>query len=431
MKRIYTPTKRKSILILGDDPVVASVYQHKLEKERYDVEIACDIRHVLRMLDLERIDLMILDLSLSDMNGVGVLDTIYSQSLAQQSPIIVLSNGYLSASSQAASQIGAIRRVRRSDCTPNQMSAIVREVFAAGALPTIVTPSLAAASTTAVTPPVAESSGIRSAESTGLEIEYQASLVADFHAHAPQMLGRLRLAHQVLNKKQKEDLRLVELLEMYQQARWLAGAAAIAGFRKVAQLASALEALFFQLHGKPASITPSAIRTGGQSVDLLERLCDPATDPDSKISISPAILVVDDEVISRETICSAIERTGFATVSLDDPMKAEELLKQTRFDLIFLDIEMPGQSGLDLCASIRTMATNRATPVVFITGHSDFDSWAQSSLRGGNDFIAKPFLPCELAVKALTWLFQETRHLPPATDVTDAKGQSPLALVIS
>ncbi len=431
MKRIYSPTKRKRILIVGDDPLVASVYQHKLEKDRYDVEIACDIRHALRMLEMERFDLVILDLSLSEMNGVGFLDTIYSQSLAQESPIIVLSNGYPPALSQVASQRGAIRRVRKSDCTPNEMSTIVREVFAAGALPAIVTPSLAAASTTAVTLPVAESSGIRSAESAGLEIEYQASLVADFHAHAPQKLGRLRAGHQLFNQSQKEDLRLVQLLEMQQQARLLAAAAAIAGFRKIAQLAGALEALLFQLHGKPASITPSAIRTVAQSVDLLDSLCNLATGPDSEISISPAILVVDDEVISRETICSAIERTGFATVSLDDPMKAEELLKQTRFDLIFLDIEMPGQSGLDLCASIRTMATNRATPVVFVTGHSDFDSWAQSSLRGGNDFITKPFLPGELAVKALIWLFKETLPLLPATDLTDAKGQSHPALVIS
>jgi FixJ family two-component response regulator len=51
------------------------------------------------------------------------------------------------------------------------------------------------------------------------------------------------------------------------------------------------------------------------------------------------------------------------------------------------------------------MATNRATPVVFVTAHSDFATWAQSSLSGGNDFIAKPFLSVELAVKALVWLF--------------------------
>jgi DNA-binding response OmpR family regulator len=58
--------------------------------------------------------------------------------------------------------------------------------------------------------------------------------------------------------------------------------------------------------------------------------------------------------------------------------------------------------------NIREMATNRATPVVFVTSHSDFGSRAQSTLSGGNDFIAKPFLLVELVVKALTWLFKES-----------------------
>jgi DNA-binding response OmpR family regulator len=71
---------------------------------------------------------------------------------------------------------------------------------------------------------------------------------------------------------------------------------------------------------------------------------------------------------------------------------------------------MPGQTGLELCVSIRAMATNRATPVVFVTSHSDFGRRAQSTLSGGNDFIAKPFLLVELAVKALIWLFKESRE---------------------
>jgi CheY-like chemotaxis protein len=46
--------------------------------------------------------------------------------------------------------------------------------------------------------------------------------------------------------------------------------------------------------------------------------------------------------------------------------------------------------------------------VVFVTAHVDFGSRAQSTLSGGTDFIAKPFLLVELAVKAFTWLFKES-----------------------
>src|SRR5438309_3591338 len=74
---------------------------------------------------------------------------------------------------------------------------------------------------------------------------------------------------------------------------------------------------------------------------------------------------------------------------------------------------MPGQTGLELCVKIRGMEPNRTTPIVFVTSHSDFGRRAQSTLSGGNDFIAKPVLLVELAVKALTWLLKEsTRPLP-------------------
>jgi DNA-binding response OmpR family regulator len=61
---------------------------------------------------------------------------------------------------------------------------------------------------------------------------------------------------------------------------------------------------------------------------------------------------------------------------------------------------------------IREMATNCATPVVFVTAHADFGNRAQSTLSGGNDFIAKPFLSTELAVKAFTCLFRESSPVP-------------------
>ena len=238
------------------------------------------------------------------------------------------------------------------------------------------------------------------------ETECQAKLIANFLARAPRKLGRMRLSHHALVNSERDDIRLTELGEMRRQAHLLAGAAGIAGFREIAQLTHALEALFIRLSAKPANTTPSVIRTIGQAVDLLGAAFDHAPKPEVEVPISPSILVVDDEIISREAICSAIEKADLRAVSVDNPMAAQGLLEKTQFDLIFLDVEMPGQSGLDLCVSIRKMPTNDATPVVFVTAHSDFENRAQSVLSGGNDFIAKPFLPVELALKALIWLFR-------------------------
>jgi CheY-like chemotaxis protein len=212
---------------------------------------------------------------------------------------------------------------------------------------------------------------------------------------------------------------------MHRQLRSLAGGASFLGFERIAQMSTALEALLIELHTKPVKITPSVVRTVAQAIDALASLFDRAANLQAEIITPPKILVVDDEIISRETICSALGKANLLAVSLDDSLAAQRLLEQDHFDLIFLDVEMPGQSGLELCVKIREMMPNRTTPVVFVTSHSDFGSRAQSTLSGGNDFIAKPFLLVELAVKALTWLFKESAHLHSTAKSSAPMGAAP------
>ncbi|HWH70616.1 MAG TPA: hypothetical protein VNT26_14605 [Candidatus Sulfotelmatobacter sp.] len=63
--------------------------------------------------------------------------------------------------------------------------------------------------------------------------------------------------------------------------------------------------------------------------------------------------------------------------------------------------------SFELCARLRKLAAHAKTPVVFITGVNDLESRAQSTLSGGNDFIGKPFLFSELAVKALVYVLRK------------------------
>ena len=247
-------------------------------------------------------------------------------------------------------------------------------------------------------------------------------MVAMLLINAPETLARLRTGHQVLARMEQGSLRKTELSKMHRQIRWLAGSAGPLGFRKIADMANALEALLIQLNARPAQITPSVIRTIAQAIDTLASLFDRAVDPQGEGLVPPRILVVDDEIISRETVCSALSQAGLRPISLDDSLAARRLLEQEPFDLIFLDVEMPGESGLDLCVDIREMPTNHVTPVVFVTSHSDFASRAQSTLSGGNDFIAKPFLLVELAVKALTWLFKKSLDPVSVATVQDSAG---------
>ncbi len=389
MKTVYTPAQSKKILIVEDDAIVASAYRSKFESERYRVEVASTGEGALLLLKTEMFDLILLDFELPGTNGPKVLKTIRLQAGAKALPVIVFANSGLPGALQAASEAGATRCVE--SYTPQDMSKVVREVLATGhTLRGNVKPD----------PVPSQSDRVADFETE------KTQPIADFFGGAPKALGSMRLGFQALVNSDRPDIRLAELGEMHRQANLLAAAAGVAGFREIAQLASALDALFVRLSAKPANTRPSVIRTIGQAIDLLSNSLDHAGKPEVEVPVSPSILVVDDEIISRQAICTAIEKADLRAVSVDGPVVAQGMLEKTHFDLIFLDVEMPGQSGLDLCASIRKMPMNHATPVVFVTAHSDFENRAKSVLSRGNDFIAKPFLAAELAVKALIWLFK-------------------------
>jgi CheY-like chemotaxis protein len=136
-------------------------------------------------------------------------------------------------------------------------------------------------------------------------------------------------------------------------------------------------------------------------VDFLGFLFASGTAPEKQEMPAAEILVVDDEPISRRAITYALEKAHLQSVSAEDPNAAFKLLEEKKFDLVFLDVDMPGMTGHELCAKLRTLPQHKKTPVVFVTALSDFDNRTNSLMAGGNDFIAKPFLFIELTVKAL------------------------------
>jgi DNA-binding response OmpR family regulator len=120
----------------------------------------------------------------------------------------------------------------------------------------------------------------------------------------------------------------------------------------------------------------------------------------------PDILVVDDEAISRRAVTYALEKAKLSCSSLESAEAAVDLLAQRKFDLILLDVDMPGMNGFELCTKLRSFQRNKTTPVIFVTSLTDFESRANSTMSGGNDLIAKPFLFMELAVKALVYIMR-------------------------
>jgi DNA-binding response OmpR family regulator len=230
---------------------------------------------------------------------------------------------------------------------------------------------------------------------------FQADLYKAFMNTKAETLASIRKHLQDFTKTADEKGRLPHLLELYRKVHALTGSAGIAGFGGVAQMTAALEVLLKELHEKPKNINASTLRTTAHSIDFLGELFR-ATEPDASEPPPANILVVDDEILSRRAITYALEKANLKSVNLEDPTLALKMATENHFDLIFLDVQMPGMDGFELCQKIRSISVNRVTPIIFVTSLTDFKSRAKSSLSGGTDLIAKPFMFIELTVKALT-----------------------------
>src|SRR5436853_7936017 len=101
MKRIFTPAKRKTVLIVDEDQFVTHIYREKLEEQGFQVEVKRDFGSALEALKKDVVDLVILDLCLPGINTVELIKNIRSDSAMQSLAVIALSNPYPSCFTRA------------------------------------------------------------------------------------------------------------------------------------------------------------------------------------------------------------------------------------------------------------------------------------------------------------------------------------------
>ncbi len=101
------------------------------------------------------------------------------------------------------------------------------------------------------------------------------------------------------------------------------------------------------------------------------------------------ILVVDDEVLITDMLKTALGSTGYTVLTAGSAEEALEILKRESIMVMFLDLNLPGMNGLDLCKKIRKKNT---IGVIFaMTGYSNFYGLLDCRTVGFDDFFIKPF----------------------------------------
>ncbi|WP_456278476.1 response regulator transcription factor [Bacillus sp. AK128] len=128
------------------------------------------------------------------------------------------------------------------------------------------------------------------------------------------------------------------------------------------------------------------------------------------------ILVVDDEERIRRLLKMYLEREGYQTEEAEDGIEALEKAMNKDYDLILLDVMMPGKDGIEVCKELREF---KATPIIMLTAKGEEINRVQGFEVGTDDYIVKPFSPREvvLRVKALLRRSSQTSflHTEPTT----------------
>lgn len=106
------------------------------------------------------------------------------------------------------------------------------------------------------------------------------------------------------------------------------------------------------------------------------------------------ILVVDDEPRARDSLKELLRLSGYGAVAANDGREAIEKMKERRYDLVMLDLNMPGVSGKRVMEFINEQ--NIGSDVIIISGSIAYDHAIHSLRRGAYDFIRKPYMPDEL-----------------------------------
>jgi two-component system, OmpR family, phosphate regulon response regulator OmpR len=125
---------------------------------------------------------------------------------------------------------------------------------------------------------------------------------------------------------------------------------------------------------------------------------------------APHLLLVDDDSRIRDLLSRFLANEGYRVTTAQNAKEARGKLGALHFDLLILDVMMPGESGFDLGRFIRTTSQ---VPIVMLTARHEAESRIEGLELGADDYVAKPFEPRELVLRIANIL---KRAVPPAAE---------------
>ena len=128
------------------------------------------------------------------------------------------------------------------------------------------------------------------------------------------------------------------------------------------------------------------------------------------------VLVVDDDTALAEMLGIVLRTEGFEPFFCADGSKALAVFRETKPDLVLLDLMLPGRDGIDVCRSIRAES---GVPIVMLTAKTDTVDIVLGLESGADDYVVKPFKPKELVARVRTRLRRTDQASPETLTIGD------------
>jgi len=132
---------------------------------------------------------------------------------------------------------------------------------------------------------------------------------------------------------------------------------------------------------------------------------------------TPHLLIVDDDRDIRTLLAAQLQANGFVVTTAADGTEMRRRMQKKNFDIVILDLNLPGEDGLALCRELR--ASSRL-PIIMLTARSDAVDRIIGLEMGADDYLPKPFEPRELVARIRSVLRRATA-LPENLDPLDAR----------
>ena len=407
------------LLVVDDDAVSRLALSFALKKAFNKPDLAPDGPAALELIAREHYDVIFLDVDMPEMDGFELCTQIRRTALNETTPVVfvtrhndfnsrakstrsggqgLIAKPFLAFEITVKALTLALRGRLRSDNVDSRAASEEAMKLHAPA----VTSETAAVPAAQPVPAVAPS-GDPGATTPALVKTCEDNSSDTFFLRAPGRLEQLRNhLHAVQNAAGPRDLK-TSLAKLFLDVHSLNLGAEAAGLHPVRKLSSVLEGMLKKLVENTEYCSPSALSAAAAALALLDDLCHTRFDPD--LGSRPIrLLVVDDDLVALRSMSGSLQLVFGRPDNADSGEAAVALAAEQPFDLIFLDVLMPGMSGFAACEKIHETALNHRTPVVFVTRHDDTESRSQALAAGGCGFVPKPVLASQITLTALVYI---------------------------